>query len=55
MPFASFCKDPHLALRSVEVGGGEPQRCFWKEALSRLHGSVPLRFDPTLAFIILKG
>ena len=54
-PFASFGKNPHLALGSVEVGGGEPQRCFWKEALSRLHGSVPLRFDPSLAFIILKG
>ena len=54
-PFASFLKKMSFALRSVEVGLGEPKRCLLKEALSRLHGSMPLRFDPTLAFIILKG
>ena len=50
-----FLKKISFALRSVEVGLGEPKRCLLKEALSRLHGSMPLRFDPTLAFIILKG
>ena len=54
-PFACFKKNLNFALRSVEVGLGEPKRCLLKEALSRLHGSMPLRFDPTLAFIILKG
>ena len=54
-PFASFWNYISFALRSVEVGLGEPKRCLLKEALSRLHGSMPLRFDPTLAFIILKG
>ena len=44
-----------FALRHVEVGLGEPKRCLLKEALNRLHGSMPLRFDPTLLFIILKG
>ena len=46
-PFACFLKNLNFALRSVEVGLGEPKRCLLKEASNRLHGSMPLRFDPS--------